>query len=186
MKSALVIFLFLFLNTPVFPQWEAGALYNNRISSGGNGFGINIVRKLPFQFPKFGASSRLNINYFSDESSNGINNLYFTSDYNFSLLFNLFYKYLQPYSGFGVGLSYFTAEQRTPDNPILQTVSEKHISTLNALAGIRFTFHETIYPFVEVKFMRYLSGFNAVGDDLNRNRFHYSAGISFRIITIKQ
>jgi hypothetical protein len=181
----LIILIFVF-TVPLFSQWEVAGSFNRKIDHVETGLGIQVVRRLPFQFPKLGLSTRLSVEiFYPNYRDSDLSSFHFTSDYNFSLLANYITRYMQPYTGFGFGLSHFLAEARLPNRVFKFSVtSEKHIFTLNALTGIRFTFLENYYPFAEIQYIKYMADFGRGGEDLSSGQFRYSAGLYIRFNVI--
>lgn len=128
-------------------QWELGSSFNYKTEEPVYGFEFKLIRNLPFQFADFGIKTSLNLEqYYHSIEQPGAKEKEALSDIMLTAALNVtfYYRYIQPYAGFGLGGSYFNSSLRESYFNFL----------LTGFAGIRFEITEKVNPFLELKSFR--------------------------------
>jgi hypothetical protein len=160
-----VLFILLLFSCSLYPQWEISASYNVKNNLPDNGFGIGAARNLPFQWLLIGFMIKAGGNFFSSDSKLNTGNnalLVYTkqTDIHLNLIGTFYPRYLQPYTGLGIGISSFTYKTYYPDaEETLYNRIQKYPFFIEILAGIRLSLFRNFYPFVSVHYIKYLPGF---------------------------
>ncbi|MEJ2616569.1 MAG: hypothetical protein P8Z35_16555 [Ignavibacteriaceae bacterium] len=164
-KLKFIFFVAYLLSIEVYGQWEIDPLINFKNESPKTGVGIYAGRNLPFQWPLLGFKVRGGIDYFYEKSDGNAVEKYSSIDFNISIISTFFYRTVQPYLGFGLGierLSIYFHPSATNKNQI-----SKYIFLFSGTAGAKLQITNNIYSFVELQVLKYFYNFNNILPDEN-------------------
>lgn len=190
-SKILCLFLILVIcSDVVYSQWKAGASYNTKRDVPGNGFGVNIGRNMPFQWPLIGFMIRAGANLFttnnelSDEENPPVRQLTQTNIH-LNLLGTFYPRYVYPYAGIGFGFGSLSFETRdSGTDEFLYTGSTKNYFFIEGLTGIRLSVIKNFYPFVEVRLVKYLTSFRNINSDISSLQYGWYLGLEIGFDTI--
>lgn len=142
-------------------QWKIGGSWNLHSEVPTQGVGVFIEKKFPFQFPSFGVSARLGLDYHQKDKTENIS-IYFLPMVSFYIT-----PYIYPYAGLGFGRDYY------------QTFGTDWNYFISLNAGFESEILSFLSIFIDGSFNKFLSHFTHVS--LPTNHFRGSAGIMFKL-----
>lgn len=160
-----IFFVTYLLSIEVYGQWEIDPFISFKNESPKTGIGIYAGRNLPFQWPLIGFKIRGGIDYFYEKINENKVEKYSSLNFNISTISTFFYRTVQPYLGFGLGverLSIFFHPSAIYENQI-----SKYIFFISGTAGAKLPITNNIYPFVELQVLKYFYNFDNILPDGN-------------------
>ena len=145
---------------------------------------------MPFQWPLIGFMIRAGANLFttgnelSDEQNPPVTRLTQTNIH-LDVLGTFYPRYAYPYAGVGFGfgsLSYETRNRGTEE--FLYTRFNKNYFFIEGLTGIRLSVIENFYPFAEVHFVKYLTSFRNINNDISSLQIGWFLGLEIGFDTM--
>ena len=172
-KIALINVIFI---SPVLAQWELNGTFNYKSEIPNVGLGIGAARNLPFQWPTIGLKVRGGIDLFRSTEIQTVNGVQSTEkfsseDFHVDLIATLFYRYIKPYFGLGMGIGHYLVNQ-----------FDEYLFFLGALVGVKFLVATRVYLLLEVDSYKYFSSFDTEKTRRNISSLQFTgrAGIIFK------
>lgn len=153
------------LSIEVYGQWEIDPFIGFKNELPETGVGIYAGRNLAFQWPLIGFKIRGGVDYFYEKFGGNAVEKYSSLNFNISIISTFFYRAVQPYLGFGLGMerfSIFFHPSATYESQI-----SKYIFLVSGSAGAKIPITNSIYPFVELQVLKYIYNFDNVLPDEN-------------------
>ena len=173
------------LSIEVYGQWEIDPLISFKNESPKTGIGIYAGRNLPFQWPLLGFKIRGGIDYFFEKTDGNMVEKYSSFNFNISIISTFFYRTVQPYLGFGLGMDRYSIFFH-PSVSFAGQIT-KYIFLISGTAGAKLQITNNIYPFVELRVLKYFYNFSNILPEANISAIQFKGvfGICIEINLLK-